>query len=64
MILQVFVAGSESTCNSLDWAFLFMAEQHEIQEKCFKEINDVTGNKYIDYADRVKLPYLRNTEVC
>ena len=61
VILELFLAGSETTYNTLDWAFLFMAEHPEIQEKCFKEINDVVGGKYIDYADRVKLPYVEAT---
>ena len=33
----------------------------EIQEKCFKEITDVVGDKYIDYADHVKLPFVEAT---
>ena len=41
VILELFLAGSETTYNSLDWAFLFMSEHPEIQEKCFKEISDV-----------------------
>ena len=61
VILELFLAGSETTYNSLDWAFLFMSEHPEIQEKCFKEISDVVGDKYIDYADRVKLPYVEAT---
>ena len=61
VIFELFLAGSETTYNSLDWAFLFMAEHPEIQEKCFKEINDVVGDKYIDYVDRIKLPYVEAT---
>ena len=33
MILEVFIAGSESTCNSLDWAFLFMAADNMRHKK-------------------------------
>ena len=61
VILELFIAGSETTYNTLDWAFLFMTEHPDIQERCFKEINDVVGDKYIDYADRVKLPFIEAT---
>ena len=58
IILQLFVAGTETTYNALDWAFLFMAEYPEIQEKCQREIDDVVGDKPIEYADRVNLKYV------
>ena len=61
VILELFIAGSETTYNTLDWAFLFMTEHPDIQERCFKEITDVVGDKYIDYADRVKLPFIEAT---
>ena len=61
VILELFIAGSETTYNTLDWAFLLMTEHPDIQERCFKEIDDVVGDKYIDYADRVKLPFIEAT---
>ena len=33
VILEMFVAGSETTFSTLDWCFLFMAEFPEIQKK-------------------------------
>lgn len=61
IILELFVVGSETTYNTLDWAFLFMAEYPEIQEKCFKEIDDMLGDKLVNCSDRAKLRYLNAT---
>ena len=58
VIMELFIAGSETTYNTLDWAFLFMAENPELQEKCAKEIVDQVGDKVIEYADRVKMPFV------
>ena len=58
VILEMFVAGSETTFSTLDWCFLFMAEFPEIQKKCQNEIDECFGNKQITYADRGKLTYL------
>ena len=55
IILELFLVGSETTYNTLDWAFLFMSEYPEIQEKCFKEIDGTLGDKHVSYADRAKL---------
>ena len=35
IISELFVVGAETTYNTLDWAFLFMAENPEIQGKCY-----------------------------
>ena len=46
VILEMFVAGSETTLSTLDWCFLFMAEFPEIQKKCQNEIDECLGNKH------------------
>ena len=61
VIIELFIAGSETTYNTLDWAFLFIAENPGIQENCFKEIADVVGDKIIENAERVKMPYVEAT---
>ena len=45
VIMDLFVAGSETTSTTLDWAFLYMAEYPGIQKKCQLEIDEV--NNYI-----------------
>ena len=38
-VSDFFIAGSETTATSLQWAMLFMANNQEVQEKVFKEID-------------------------
>ncbi|KAL7991092.1 hypothetical protein Chor_014522 [Crotalus horridus] len=57
-LLELFVAGVETTYVSLMWAVLLLANHPEIQEKVLKEIEDVFGSSgSISYEDRHKLPY-------
>ncbi|XP_053383988.1 cytochrome P450 2B4-like [Mercenaria mercenaria] len=57
-ILDLFIAGSETTSSILDWAFLFMTEFPEVQKKCQEEIEMVLGDKSVEYSDRKKLVYV------
>ena len=61
VIIDLFLAGYETTSNTLDWAFLFMSEYPEIQKKCQEEIDDVLEDKQVEYADRGKLKYVDAT---
>ena len=42
VIQDLFLAGSETTSTTLDWALLFMIEHPDIQRKCQKEIEQVS----------------------
>lgn len=57
----MFLAGSETTASTLDWAFLFMSENPDIQDKCHREIDAKVGAKVIEYNDRAKLQYIDAT---
>ena len=61
VIVELFLAGAESTYNSLDWAFLFMTEYPEIQTKCQQEIENTVGDRKIKYSDRLSLKYIDAT---
>lgn len=61
VILELFIAGTETTYNTLDWAFLFMSENPDIQAKCHQEIKDTVGDKHIQYSDRKYLTYVDAT---
>nr|AGN04309.1 cytochrome P450 [Oryzias melastigma] len=57
-VLDLFVAGSETTSTTLRWAFLYMAKHPEIQEKVQSEIHRVIGKSRPPcMEDRAELPY-------
>lgn len=57
-VLDLFVAGSETTSTTLRWAFLYMAKYPEIQEKVQAEIDSVIGqSRQPTMQDRANLPY-------
>uniref|UniRef100_A0A8C5RG86 Cytochrome P450 n=1 Tax=Laticauda laticaudata TaxID=8630 RepID=A0A8C5RG86_LATLA len=58
LLSNLFVAGTETMAATLQWALLYLMAFPEIQEKCWKEIDTVVGNKAIlKYEDRKKLPF-------
>ncbi|XP_070808907.1 cytochrome P450 2J2-like isoform X2 [Pituophis catenifer annectens] len=58
LLSDQLVAGTETTSATLQWGFLYLVAFPEIQEKCWKEIDTVLGNKAsLKYEDRGKLPY-------
>ena len=46
-LLDLFLAGSETTSTTLTWAVLYMAREPQVQKKVQAEINDVVGNARI-----------------
>jgi len=43
VIVDLFLAGGETTGTSLDWALLYMLQYPNVQERCFREITEVNG---------------------
>ncbi|XP_032080812.1 cytochrome P450 2J5-like [Thamnophis elegans] len=57
-IVDFFMAGAETTLSSLKWALLIMATHLDIQDKVYKEMEEVFSPSHtICYEDRRKLPY-------
>ncbi|ETE56961.1 Cytochrome protein, partial [Ophiophagus hannah] len=57
-LLDLLIAGTNTTISSLNWALLTLVNHPEIQEKVHKEIEDVFGSSgSISYQDRKALPY-------
>ncbi|KAL8188164.1 UNVERIFIED_CONTAM: hypothetical protein K2H54_062288, partial [Gekko kuhli] len=57
-IFDLFIAGSETTATSLQWALVLMANYPDIQEKVYREMDEAFGSAHsICYQDRKKLPY-------
>ncbi|XP_043921514.1 cytochrome P450 2F2-like [Protopterus annectens] len=60
IFLELFVAGFDTTANTLEWALLFMMTYPHIQENCYKEIKLVIDEKKeVTYEDRHKMPYIQ-----
>ncbi|XP_041647350.1 cytochrome P450 2J4-like [Cheilinus undulatus] len=57
-VLDLFVAGTETTTSTLLWAFLYMAQHPEIQAKVQAEIDEMIGqSRPPSLEDRVNVPY-------
>ncbi|XP_042314838.1 cytochrome P450 2J4-like isoform X3 [Sceloporus undulatus] len=57
-ILELFIAGTETTSSTLQWGLLLMVANPDIQERVYKEMEEVLGSfNSISYQDRKKLPY-------
>uniref|UniRef100_A0ABM5G419 Cytochrome P450 2J2-like n=1 Tax=Pogona vitticeps TaxID=103695 RepID=A0ABM5G419_9SAUR len=57
-ICDLFIAGTETTATSLQWALVVMLAYPDIQGKVYKEIEDVLGSSHsICYEDRKRLPF-------
>ncbi|XP_054838894.1 cytochrome P450 2J2-like [Eublepharis macularius] len=57
-IFDFFIAGTDTTTTTLEWAVSLMAFYPDIQEKVQKELEDVFGSSHsISYQERKKLPY-------
>ena len=57
ILIDFFIAGSDTTSNSLHWAMLFMITQLDIQTKVRKELLTNVGMSTAKYSDRSLTPY-------
>lgn len=59
IILDLFIAGAQSTNNTLDFILMSLILHRDIQAKCHKEIDAVLGNAQLpSLKDKTKLAYI------
>lgn len=57
-IVDIFVAGSETTATTLLWVFLYITKYPDVQNKCRQEIIKVTEmNRMVRMEDKKDMPY-------
>ena len=57
-LLDLFIAGSETTSTTLTWAILYMVRNPDVQDKVQKELDTVLGKyKIPSLSDKSSLPY-------
>lgn len=59
VILDLFIAGAQSTSNTLDFVLMSLVLNKEIQAKCHREIDSVLGDAQLpSLKDKSKLAYI------
>jgi len=62
MILDLFIAGTETTSTTLQWLIIYMMYNQHVQTKCREEIHRVIGtDKLPNWSDREQLVYTEAT---
>ncbi|XP_022915813.2 methyl farnesoate epoxidase-like [Onthophagus taurus] len=58
LLLDIFMAGSETTSNTLEFSIFYMLKYPEIQTKVQNELDVVVGrSRWPMYSDKLNLPY-------
>ena len=62
VIAELFIAGTETTSTTILWTLLLFLHHPQVQEKCWKEVNEVIGsNREPVMGDRTKMVFLEAT---
>ncbi|KAK0427309.1 hypothetical protein QR680_010162 [Steinernema hermaphroditum] len=57
-LLDLFMAGTETSIGTLKWGLVHMLHKPEIQEKLRDEVLKITGgNRFVEIADKANMPY-------
>lgn len=60
VIIDLLVAGTETTATVLQWAILYILHNPEVESKLLIEISNVIGGDRAPSAqDRIKMPYMQ-----
>uniref|UniRef100_A0A914EAK5 Cytochrome P450 n=1 Tax=Acrobeloides nanus TaxID=290746 RepID=A0A914EAK5_9BILA len=59
MVFDLWIAGQETTSNTLAWGVLYLMQEPEVQSQMQKELDTVIGSdRLITMDDRPKLNYI------
>lgn len=58
-IIVLFMAGHETTANSLAWAWYLVSQSPEVEQKLHAELDEVLDGRTPDFSDISKLTYTR-----
>lgn len=59
IILDIFIAGSQTTSITIDLALMITMMRPDLQEKCHKEIDEsFSADEELNYAQRARLPFV------
>ena len=62
ILLDLFIAGMDTTSNTLSFAILFMVNNQEVQLRVRQEIFDMVGmDRQVSLSDKAKIPYTEAT---
>ncbi|XP_046558209.1 cytochrome P450 2J6-like [Haliotis rubra] len=62
VIADLFVAGTETTATTIRWTMVYLLNNPEIQERCFREIQEHIGqSRRPSMKDKINLPYMEAT---
>ncbi|XP_061740857.1 cytochrome P450 2K1-like isoform X2 [Nerophis ophidion] len=57
-VINLFIAGTDTTSTTLRWSLLLMAKYPQIQDRVQEELSRVVGDRQITMEDRRNLPYI------
>lgn len=56
-IVTIFLAGHETTANTMNWTWILLAQHPEVEEKLHEELDRVLGGRAPAFEDVKRLPY-------
>ncbi|MED0678184.1 cytochrome P450 [Aneurinibacillus thermoaerophilus] len=59
-VMTIFIAGHETTANTLSWTLYLLAQHPEAEQKLWSEIEQVLGGRKVTVHDLPKLKYAEN----
>ncbi|XP_048253327.1 cytochrome P450 2U1-like [Haliotis rufescens] len=60
-IADLFVAGTVTTATIIRWTMAYFLHSPDVQEKCFREIQENIGQNRLSMKDKTNLPYVEAT---